>query len=149
MAMSFKCGQFREMNKNYFKNTYLNTFSETIDLSQSDTKIFIKQIDAALNSKDGASKFIQLVFKNGGGRWVSAWFYCKEKTNGIDVFWTSMNVKFTLAPDKTVIRYSKSNFFKTRDWEEVHYTPNNITRDEIYLFFGMQSYFFTKEALSN
>jgi len=147
IEMSFQSAKFIKMKKEYFTNTYINTFVTKIDLPKQKSSEFLNDLEAAVFSEDGQSFFYHLLFQSGSGQYISVNFYLKNNGDVIDFIWSKMNSKFTLAPTLIIRRIKKSSFFSESEWDEISYVNSNITREEIESFFGLQLSILSKNSL--
>ncbi len=146
--MSFQSAKFIKMNKDYFSNTYINTFINKVNLPGEKRNDFINEIQAALYSEEGQGYFYHLLFKSGSGQYVSVAFYLKNQDDVVDFVWSMMNSRFTLAPTLIIRKIKKSSLFRDSEWDEISYAPSNITKEEIENFFALQCTILSNKCLS-
>jgi hypothetical protein len=146
--MSFQQAKFIKMKKDYFSNTYINTFINKINLPSDKRIDLINELEAALYSEEGQGYFYHLLFKSGSGHYVSVAFYLKNQDDVVDFVWSMMNSYFTLAPTMIIRRIKKTSLFRDSTWDEISYVPSNITKEEIENFFALQCTILSNRCIS-
>ena len=78
IEMSFQSAKFTKLKKDYFLNTYLQTFSNKIELPKDKHDDLKKELEASTYSDDGQGYFYHLFFSTGTGKYFAVAFYLKN-----------------------------------------------------------------------